>query len=143
MAYFAEVAQIVASRDDFTLLIGPEELLARSIQLGGFGGVTGGANLFPSLYVALYEAASGGNIERAAELQNLVQRISDGIYHVSDCGACVLQGIKTALSELGICSGVVARPFRDYRDDERELIANALDEIEPLVERLCRAEAAN
>ena len=59
------------------------------------------------------------------------------MYGVSDCGARVLQGVKTALSELGICSSVVAQPFRTYRDHERALIAAALSEIEPKVQQLC------
>ena len=95
MEYFAELATIVKSQDGFTLLIGPEELLAQSIELGGFGGVTGGANMFPSLYVALYNAASRGDKTAASELQSVVQRISDSMYNVTDSGARVLQGIKT------------------------------------------------
>lgn len=135
--YFAAVARIANAREDFTLLIGPEEKLAKSIELGGFGGVTGGANMFPSLYVALYEAAVSGNAAKARELQNVVQTISDSMYGITDCGARVLQGVKTALSELGICSGIVAEPFRTYRDNERAMIAAALSQIEPQVQQLC------
>ena len=137
--YFAKVAKIAQSRPDFTFLIGPEELLAQSIELGGYGGVTGGANMFPQLYVALYDAAVRGDRSTIAELQSAVQQISDSMYGISDCGARVLQGIKTGLSELGICSGIVAQPFRTYRDNERAVIAAAISEIEPLVERLCPA----
>ena len=134
--YFARVAKVVAASPELTLLIGPEEKLARSIQLGGYGGVTGGANMFPALYVALYEAASSGDIGRADQLQAAVQRISDSMYQVSDSGARVIQGIKTGLSELGICSGIVAQPFRTYRDDERAVISAAITELEPVLEQL-------
>ena len=44
------------------MLIGPEEMLAAAVLLGGHGGVSGGANLFPGLYVELYEAASSGDL---------------------------------------------------------------------------------
>ena len=131
--YYAEAATFANQRDDFTLLIGPEEKLARSIELGGHGGVTGGANMFPSLYVSLYEAAANNDTARAKELQALVQRISDSMYCVSDSGARVIQGIKCGLAELGICSGVMAQPFRTYGAAEREVIAAAVKEIEPLV----------
>ena len=133
--YFAELAKIAATREDFTLLIGPEEKLARSIELGGYGGVTGGANMFPSLYVALYEAAARGDFDAANECQKIVQEISDAMYNVTDCGAKVLQGIKTGLSELGICSGVIAKPFRNYHDNERAMISAAISRIEPLIQQ--------
>ncbi len=45
---------------DWSFLVGPEELLAESVLLGGHGGINGGANLHPSLYVSLYEAGQGG-----------------------------------------------------------------------------------
>lgn len=131
--YYAEVATFANQRDDFTLLIGPEEKLARSIELGGHGGVTGGANMFPSLYVALYEASAANDMARARELQALVQRISDSLYAVTDSGARVIQGIKSGLAELGICSAVMAEPFRTYGETERAVIAEAVKEIAPLV----------
>lgn len=131
--YYAEVATFANQQDDFTLLIGPEEKLARSIELGGHGGVTGGANMFPSLYVSLYEAAAAHDMAKAKELQSIVQRISDSMYGVTDSGARVIQGIKCGLEELGICSGVVAQPFRTYGAPEREVIAAALKAIQPLV----------
>jgi len=140
LGYYAEVAKIAAAIPGFTLLIGPEELLDKSIELGGHGGVNGGANMFPSLYVQLYNAAVSGDATRAAELQGIVQKISDSMYGVTDCGAKVLQGIKTALSELGICSGIVAKPFRTYGDQERALIAAAIAEVEPLIQDLCPIE---
>lgn len=138
--YFAKLAGIAAARADFTLLIGPEEKLAKSIELGGKGGVTGGANMFPSLYVALYTAASRGDWDRARRLQAIVQQISDSMYGVTDSGARVLQGIKTGLAELGICSGIVAQPFRSYRDRERAQIVAAIRDIEPLVNAYCPTE---
>ena len=137
LEYFAEVVRMIHGDPEFTLMIGPEEKLARSIVLGGHGGVSGGANMFPQLYVALYEAAAQGQTERVHDLQQIVQQIAASVYQVSQSGARVIQGIKTALSELGICSGVVAEPFRSYGADERAEIAAAIREIEPHLEQLC------
>lgn len=137
LEYFAEIVRITRGDPEFTLLIGPEENLARSIELGGHGGVSGGANMFPRLYVSLYEAATRGQTDRVHDLQRVIQQISASVYHVSNSGARVIQGIKTALSELGICSGVIAQPFRNYHDHERAMISAAIAEIEPRLERLC------
>ena len=60
MLYFHQVRRLLAERPDWTLLVGPEELLAEAVLLGGCGGVSGGANVTPRLYVDLFEAAEGG-----------------------------------------------------------------------------------
>src|SRR5512139_1726038 len=51
MIYFRELQFLLEDRPDFTLLMGPEQLLAESVLLGAHGGVCGGANLLPRLYV--------------------------------------------------------------------------------------------
>ena len=54
--YFGNIAALLKSRPDWSLLIGPEEKLLDALRLGGHGGVSGGANLFPKLYVQLVAA---------------------------------------------------------------------------------------
>lgn len=129
MLYFDRLRRLVAERPDFSLLIGPEELLAEAVLLGAHGGVTGGANIRPELYVELYEAASAGDLERTTQLHRTVTQLASSIYHVGPPGASVLQGIKTALSLLGICSDVPAEPFRPLNDSQRRRIEQALREL--------------
>ncbi len=57
LVYFKKLVQLASARPGFAVLIGPEELLAEAIFMGAHGGVTGGANVDPALFVALYEAA--------------------------------------------------------------------------------------
>jgi 4-hydroxy-tetrahydrodipicolinate synthase len=61
MSYFRDAASLLKHRPDWSLLIGPEELLAEALLAGGHGGVPGGANLFPRLYVQLCEASRNGD----------------------------------------------------------------------------------
>ena len=68
MLYFHRARQITAARTDFTLLMGPEELMAEGVLLGAHGGICGGSNLAPRLYVDLYEAASAGNLAMVRRL---------------------------------------------------------------------------
>jgi dihydrodipicolinate synthase/N-acetylneuraminate lyase len=62
MMYFNRVLGVVRQRSDWPLLIGPEQLLAQATLLGGHGGVHGGGNLFPRLYVTLFDAARRGDL---------------------------------------------------------------------------------
>ncbi len=126
MLYFHTVRQIVAARPDFALLMGPEELMAEAVLFGGHGGVCGGANLFPRLYVDLYEAAERGDLPRVRELHGRVMRISTTLYRVGSYGSAFLKGLKCALGLLGICDDFVAEPFERFGPAERERVAGCL-----------------
>src|ERR1035441_3740627 len=84
-------------------LDGPEEKLFDAMQLGGRGGVSGGANLFPKLYVHLVAAHRAGNLARAQELQKQIQRVSDSFYHIGKYSSSIIKGIKCVLASLGVC----------------------------------------
>jgi dihydrodipicolinate synthase/N-acetylneuraminate lyase len=126
MIYFHRLVGILPARPDWSLLIGPEELLAESVLFGGHGGVCGGANLCPKLYVDLYKAAAARQFERAAALHAQVMRISSTLYRVGRHSSAFLKGLKCGLSELGICDDFVAEPFHRFRQEERERVRDCL-----------------
>jgi len=130
LGYFKAVRELIRQRPDWCLLIGPEEKLFDSLELGGHGGVSGGANMFPKLYVKLVEAYRRGEVERARQLQQQIQRVSDAIYRVGKHSSSIIKGIKCALACLGICDDFMAEPFHRFRAGERELIKARLKEIE-------------
>jgi 4-hydroxy-tetrahydrodipicolinate synthase len=126
MIYFQRLLALFADRPDFTLLVGPEELLGQAVLLGGCGGISGGANLYPQLYVQLYEAARTRDLERVAALQQQVLQISGGIYCLGSPGSSYLRGLKCALSLLGICGDCLAEPFQPLDPPQRTLVEQAL-----------------
>jgi 4-hydroxy-tetrahydrodipicolinate synthase len=130
MVYFHEVQQLVKDRPDFTLLVGPEQLLAETVLLGGHGGVSGGANLLPRLYVDLYNAASAGDLVKARQLHGRVMEISTTLYAVGKYGSAFIKGLKCALSCLGICDDVLAEPFQRFAPAERRRVEECLASLE-------------
>ena len=126
MIYFHRLVSLFQDRPDFTLLIGPEELLAEAVLLGGHGGVSGGANLHPHLYVQLYEAASRHDLDRVAALHRQVLRLSSGLYTLGGPGAGVSKGLKCALSILGICADCLAEPFPRLDPPQRTRVEQEL-----------------
>src|SRR5690606_31696534 len=96
----------------------------------GHGGVNGGANLYPKLYVDLYDAAVKKDFLKVIELQQKVMQISASIYHVGRYGSSYLKGLKCALSVNGICSDFMAEPFHRFKLPERKKIEEALNAIE-------------
>jgi dihydrodipicolinate synthase/N-acetylneuraminate lyase len=114
---------------DLPLLWGPEERLLDAMDLGADGGVTGGANLFPELYVGLYRALESGDRPRATVLNAVVQQVSQQIYSASYGGPSFLLGMKCALEELGLASGLPAEPLTALDDATRARIQAALPAI--------------
>jgi dihydrodipicolinate synthase/N-acetylneuraminate lyase len=129
MVYFHQLVRELPQRPDWSLLVGPEELLGESVLLGGHGGVSGGANLCPKLYVALYDAAVKNDVNRVAELHSQVMRISSTIYKVGRHGSAFIKSVKCALSVLGICDDFLAEPFHRFREQERERVGAYLREF--------------
>ena len=114
-------ALLAAFRDrpDFSILIGPEELLHQAVPMGVHGGVTGGANIHPRLYVDLYADPS-------EQLQAQVMDISRSIYSAIPGPSAYLRGMKTALAELGIGNGTLAAPWQPLEGAPREAIRACL-----------------
>ncbi len=129
MVYFHQLIGLLNERPDWSLLVGPEELLGESVLLGGHGGVCGGANLCPQLYVELYEAAARRDVPRVMELHAQVMRISGTIYKVGRYGSAFIKSVKCALSVLGICDDFLAEPFHRFREKERERVGAYLREL--------------
>ncbi len=128
--YFQSVMYKMRCRPDFAMLVGPEEMTAEMVLLGAHGGINGGANMFPRLYVAMYQAASTGNLARVRQLQQIIMQISSTIYTVGRHGSSYLKGLKCALSLLGIINDdFVASPFYKFNAPEREKIRQALEEL--------------
>lgn len=127
LVYFRKMQYLAAARrPDWSLLVGPEELLGETVLLGGHGGVNGGANLHPRLYVDLYEAAKAGNLPRTRELSAQVMALSSAIYGVGRHGSAIIKGLKCGLSLLGVCDDFMAAPFHRFQEPERLLISQHL-----------------
>lgn len=129
MIYFHQLIGLLPERPEWSLLVGPEELLAESVLLGGHGGVCGGANLCPRLYVELFEAATARQIDRAAALHAQVMRISSALYRIGHHGSAFLKGLKCALREVGLCDDFMAEPFHRFRDQERARVRACLAQL--------------
>jgi 4-hydroxy-tetrahydrodipicolinate synthase len=132
--YFQSLCYLL--KTNFSLLVGPEEITAETVLMGGHGGVNGGANLFPKLYVALYNAALAKDFARIDELQNLVMEISTRIYTVGSYGSSYLKGLKGALSALGIVNGNIAPPFTTFDEKEMTKVIANIKEIEVMVAKV-------
>ena len=107
---FAEFCQQRSQREDWRVFIGPEHLLPEAVALGADGGVCGGANVHPRLYVDWYRAAVDDNHEEVARLREQVNAFMAATYGDPITCESVIHGIKRALAEAGICSAETTWP---------------------------------
>lgn len=122
MTFFAEVANIVRTvRPDWSLFVGPELLLPEACMVGGHGGVPGGANVWPRLFVDLYDSLVAGNGGRVATLVTQARLLSQ-IYDVGTMPGRVVVGIKAALAARGICRMAVASSFEQFDEGQHRRI---------------------
>jgi 4-hydroxy-tetrahydrodipicolinate synthase len=136
IGYFREVAALLNNRPDWSLLVGPEDLLLEAIAAGGHGGVHGGANLFPKLYVCLCEAARNADSAKAGELHTIAVRVRASLYEIGRHPSSLIKGIKCALNCLGVCSDFMAEPFHRFRPEQRAIVEQRLAELTAALNKL-------
>ncbi|MDX6458717.1 MAG: 4-hydroxy-tetrahydrodipicolinate synthase [Acidobacteriaceae bacterium] len=130
MGYFHAVREGVRSRPDFSLLVGPDDLLAEAVLLGAHGGMAGGSNVNPRLFVDLYEAAVANNMNRVATLHQQAIQFDNAVYRATEDPHNPLRALKAALSIMGICGEAMTPPLRPISTRERETIAQYLRGVE-------------
>lgn len=127
--YFQKLLALKKEKPEFSVLIGPEEMLAQTILSGGDGGVNGGANIFPNLYVRLFEAAKNRDLDLVDRIHPLILEISKKIYGCSPKSSSYLCGVKESLYYLGICEPHIAPPLQSVDTYTKETIVQNLEKI--------------
>ena len=128
LAYFDQIMTTLKQRPDWKIFMGPEALIPECIARGGHGGVSGGANLHPKLYVDLYNACVNRNQPEIARLIAQVRQLGE-MYAIGKHASAIIKAIKCALSLTGICSDVMAEPFSRFAGPEREKVRAMLEKM--------------
>ena len=122
MFYLYTLIEEFKDSPDFSIITGTELFLPETIMNGGHGAIPGGANIFPQLFVKLYEASVNKDFDTIALLRKKVMKLYNTIYKVSKHPARITLGIKCALSVMGICNDDMAPPLHKLKPEEREQV---------------------
>jgi len=134
MLYLHKVIAATRENQAFRIFVGPEELMGEAVLLGAHGGVNGGSNLFPKLYVKLHEAAARGDAPEVAKLHRVVIAISSGLYSAGSYASSYLKGIKCAAHALGLIGPAMAWPYEPFGESERAVIFDRVNALQAEVE---------
>ncbi|NOY40958.1 MAG: dihydrodipicolinate synthase family protein [Planctomycetes bacterium] len=125
----AEYVEVASQRPDWTVMTGPEEILVEALKLGVMGGVCGGANLFPRLFVDLFEAHQRGDSAQVQAYHEDLLRFGKLLYGIGQHGSSYIKGTKTALACLGICEDQMALPLHGFGEEERTVVRQRLEQL--------------
>lgn len=139
LAYFESLMTLRSQRPDWSIMIGPEAKIPEAMALGGDGGVAGGANVFPNLFVQCYQAALAKDASRLGAVKQLIDEFQ-AIYEIGKYASRYIKATKCSLSLLGICDDFLAEPFDRFHPPERERVRVIL---EPLAERMAALSLAS
>ncbi|MFA6567635.1 MAG: dihydrodipicolinate synthase family protein [Victivallales bacterium] len=95
---------------------------------GGDGGVPGGANIWPRLFVEMYEAAQKSEMEEILKCQEKIYQLRE-VYSLGKYSSSFIKGVKCALSLMNICDDFMEEPFHRFRGGERSLVEKKLKEL--------------
>lgn len=129
LEYFASMVNVAKQRSGFSLLAGKEVNLANIIDLGGHGGVPGGANVWPQMMVGLYEAAIARDEQKIVDWQAKVVAFGKIYSVIGTHFSAGVAGLKTATELCGICSGAVAPPILAVSTEQKAEIKEILLEL--------------
>jgi 4-hydroxy-tetrahydrodipicolinate synthase len=133
--YFEAIRQVSRERSEWSLLTGTEHLLTRALDLGGDGGVCGGANVWPQLFVQIYEGSTSLTDSAFADHKEVVNDLVDKadrlgqIYRGAASASSMVKGLKAALAVMGICGETVAEPLQSLAAQERREIKRLIDSL--------------
>ncbi len=133
MSYLFALIQEFRDFPDFSIIAGTELFLPDTILQGGHGAVAGGANIFPRLFVDLYNASVDKDLEKIALLRDKVMMIEKTIFSVGRHKSRYIKGIKCALSVMGICDDYVAWPLHKFRPEDRKKIEQHLEDLNRII----------
>ncbi len=130
MVYLYSLIDRFRESPDFSIITGTEIFLPETILQGGHGAVAGGANFFPELFVAFYNAALAGDLSEIRTLRNIVLKIYNSVYHLVKQSSRYTVSTKCVLGIMGICNDYAAPPLKSFDPQIRDKIRKAVEEIQ-------------
>lgn len=129
LAYFESLMSLRGMRPDWSIMIGPEAMLPQAMKLGGDGGVTGGGNAYPRLFVECYKACVAGDVARIEATSKAINDLQK-IYDIGKYASRYIKATKCACLLLGLCDDFMAEPFHRFHAPERERVRQILESLQ-------------
>lgn len=132
--YFEKLCRQFADDNEFAVFMGPEELIPEAVAAGADGGVCGGGNLLPAVYVELFNAAKSKNESQIARMRGVVESVFQHIYRDPAGQMNLIPALKLAMQQCGLCSSCVAPPLPPVSPEHEQQVMAGLASVLQLAE---------
>jgi dihydrodipicolinate synthase/N-acetylneuraminate lyase len=122
ISYLAEILNLYRNRPEVRIFVGDEALGLEGLSEGAHGLVASLANVFPRIFVALYEAVKAGELQKAASVNAQIREMNQ-LNRFSRSWMSAITWRKAALAQMGICREQVTRPYIPVDDSVKQTIA--------------------
>jgi 4-hydroxy-tetrahydrodipicolinate synthase len=132
-----QVRVVQAVGQKISILTGEEGVFPVHVAMGAVGGMLAGSNIFPRAWTRIFELASRGQTQAAAQLHQRLQSATEALYSEPNPAP-----LKAALRMLDLDHGSVIEPMLPASDACVERLRNVLPAALE-VERECGAASNN
>jgi 4-hydroxy-tetrahydrodipicolinate synthase len=108
--------------DGLDVLAGNDNIFLRCLEVGGTGGILTSANVISAEMRAVYDAAVGGELDKARELNGDLESFYEAMFVTANPIP-----VKAALEMLGFCSARARLPIVEADDEQRATVREALE----------------
>jgi 4-hydroxy-tetrahydrodipicolinate synthase len=115
-------------KEDFYFLSGNDNVACGALALGASGVVSASANMFPSLFAAMYNAFSEEDFETFAAFRDMLAPLHE-LMSVEPSPAAA----KYVLSKMGLMSNELRSPLSPISEELQEQIDGLIEELSPLL----------
>lgn len=132
LAELAEIGNVAAVKqanneelgpiDGLDLLAGNDDAFLRCLEVGGTGGVLVASHLVGPEMREMYEAATGGEMGRAREIEASIRDVYEALTATSSPIP-----VKAGLEMLGLIGGTLRLPMVEADDEQRAVVRGALE----------------
>ncbi len=125
--YEGHLKNLMATQnDDVSLLCGGEYLVGPGLLMGAKGNISGATNVFPRMFVSLYDAAQRGDIPTVRAQAEAIAQVH-GI--TSGNQACWLAAFKYACARLGLMREYCLCPSQPLSTDAKGRVDRVLEKF--------------
>jgi dihydrodipicolinate synthase/N-acetylneuraminate lyase len=134
LEYFGQLVSMARERPGWGVFMGREELGVHALAMGAHGVVPGGANLLPRLHADAWQAMAARDCDLAEALNRRITEVANAVFTLGCQSGGFIQGLKAALSMVGLCGDLLAPPFPLLPPADRDSLRRRLISLDVLAE---------
>jgi len=117
-----QMQRMAAKHPDKFVLNGYDEVFLGALAMGAKGAIGSTINVMADKFVRIQRLFNEGKLEEAYAVQEEANKVIEVLIKIG-----VFQGVKAILEMMGISCGNCRKPFRNLKDEEKDILRNVFN----------------